>query len=70
MADDEALKERVQELAEKVWDVPTIENRLKKLTEEGIPRKTLPTDEILAKRQQILERVQQRAEEYEYLSHN
>ena len=70
MADDEVLKARVQELADKVWDVPAIEDRLKKLAREGIPRKTLPADEILANKQQVLERVQRRAEEYEYLSHN
>jgi hypothetical protein len=37
MADYEALKTRVQELAERVWDVPAIEARFKKLAAEGIP---------------------------------
>ena len=66
----EMLKARVQELADKVWDVSAIEDRYKKLVAMGIPRKTLDRDEILAKRQQILARIQTRAEEYEYLSHN
>ena len=41
MADYEALKTRVQELAARVWDVPAIEARYKKLAVEGFPRKTL-----------------------------
>ena len=70
MADYEALKARVQELAEKVWDLPAIEARYRKLAVEGIPRKKLDRDEILAKKQQILECVQRWGEEYEFLSHN
>jgi len=70
MADYEALKTRVQELAERVWDVPAIEARFKKLAAEGIPRKALNRDEILANKQQILDRVQRRAEEYNFLGRN
>jgi hypothetical protein len=51
MADYEALKASVQELAERDWDVPAIEARYKKLAAEGIPRKTLNRDEILAHKQ-------------------
>ena len=70
MADYEALKARVYELAEKVWDVPVIEARFARLAAEGIPRKTLNRDEILANKQQLLDRIQRRAEEYEFLSHS
>ncbi len=70
MTDYEALKVRVQELAERAWDVPAMEARYKKLVAEGIPRKTLNRDEILANKQQILDRVQQRAEEYNILFKN
>jgi C_GCAxxG_C_C family probable redox protein len=70
MADYEALKARVQELAERDWDLPAIEARYKKLAAMGIPRKTLNRDEILANRQQILDRIQQRGEEYNFLAHN
>ncbi len=70
MADYEALKSRVQELAERVWDVPAIEARIKKLYEEGSPRKTLDRHEILANKQQILNRIQRRGEEYNFLAHN
>lgn len=64
MADYGALQARVQELAERDWDIPAIEARVKKLAAEGIPSKTLSREEILADKQQILDRVQRRAEEY------
>lgn len=70
MTDYETLKVRVQELAEKAWDAPAIEAWFKKLAAEDIPKKTLLLDEIPANKQQILERVQQRAEECEFLSHS
>jgi C_GCAxxG_C_C family probable redox protein len=70
MANYEALKTRVQELAERVWDVPAIEARYKKLAAEGIPRKTLSRHEILANKRQILDRVQRRGEEYNFLGRN
>jgi C_GCAxxG_C_C family probable redox protein len=70
MADYEALKARVQELAERAWDVPAIEARYKKLAAKGIPKKTLKRHEILANKQQILDRVQQRGEEYNFLARN
>ena len=70
MADIEALKLRVQGLAERDWDVPALEARIKKLAEEGIPRKTLSRDEMLANKPQILDRVQQRAEEYNFIAKN
>lgn len=70
MADYEALKARVQELAERDWDVPALEARVKNLAAEGIPKKTLNRDEILANKQQILDRVQQQAEEYNFILKN
>jgi hypothetical protein len=70
MADYDALKARVRELAEKDWDVSAIEARFTKLTTEGIPRKALNRDGILANKHHILDRIQRRAEEYEFLSHS
>jgi len=70
MADYEALKAKVQELAERAWDMVAIEARYKKLATEGMPKKTLDWDEILANKQQILDRVQQRGEEYNFLARN
>jgi C_GCAxxG_C_C family probable redox protein len=70
MADYEALQARVQELAEREWDIAAIEARVKKLVAEGIPSKKLDRVEILANRQQILDRVQRRAEEYNFIARN
>ena len=70
MTDYAALKKKVDELAERVWDVPAIEARVKKLSREGIPRKKLNPKEMLANKEQILDRVQQRAEEYNFILKN
>jgi C_GCAxxG_C_C family probable redox protein len=70
MADNEALKSKVQELADRDWDFPAIEARNKKLLADGILRKALDRDKIVANKQEILERVQQRAEEYNYFARN
>ena len=70
MPDYEALKAKVQELAERDWDRPAIEARYQKMAAEGIEKKTLNRDEILANKQQILDRVQRRGEEYNFLACN
>jgi C_GCAxxG_C_C family probable redox protein len=70
MADYEALKARVEELAERDWDRPAIEARYRRLSEEGIPRKTLSREEAWANKAQILDRVQRRGEEYNLLAGN
>jgi len=70
MAADEELKAKVRELEERVWDVRAIEARFRKLEAEGIPGKTLGRDEVLADKQQILDRVQLRAEEYNFITKN
>jgi len=70
MVVNEAIKAKLQELEERVWDVHAIEARYKKLAAEGTPRKTLNRDEILANKQQILNRVQRRSEEYSLLARN
>ncbi len=70
MADYEALKKRVDELAARDWDEPGLQARVRKLAAEGIPRKALNRDQILANREQILDRVQRRAEEYNFIARN
>jgi len=70
MTDYEALKKKVDELAERDWDVPALEASVKKLAEEGIPRKALSPKEMLANKEQILDRVQRRAEEYNFILKN
>jgi len=70
MADYAALKKKVDELAERDWDVPALEARVKKLAAEGIPKKKLAPKEMLANKEQILDRVQRRAEEYNFITKN
>ncbi len=70
MADYQALRARVQELAERDWDLPAIDARLKRLAAEGIPRKIHDREEMVAHKAQILERVQRRGEEYNLLACN
>ncbi len=48
MTNDEAVKKKVQELAERKWNMPAIEARYKKLAKKGIPGKSLRRDEVLA----------------------
>lgn len=70
MKDREGMKARVQELAARAWDVPTIEARYRRLLQDGIaPRRLDPAAVVVAKAS-TLDRVQHRAEEYEYLGHN
>ena len=64
MADYQALKRKVEELAGRSWDLPAIEARCKALTDMDIAGKDLDREQILADRQRILDRVQIRAEEY------
>ena len=70
MTDYEALKAKVQELAGRDWDEPAIEARGRKLLEDGIPKIDLDPRYLLTNKQQILERIQLRAEEYNLLARN
>lgn len=70
MSAKEGLKAKVQELEGRKWDVQAIEARFRKLEAEGIPQKILDRAYILAHKQQILDRVQRRAEEYNFITKN
>jgi len=70
MPDYAALKKKVDELAEREWDVAAIEARIKKLAKEGIPKKKLDPKELLAHKEEILNRVQLRAEENNFVLRN
>jgi C_GCAxxG_C_C family probable redox protein len=70
MADYAKLKAAVRELGGRDWDLQAIEARWRRLAEEGIPRKRLRRGELPADREQVLERVQRRAEEYNLLARN
>jgi C_GCAxxG_C_C family probable redox protein len=70
MPDYAALKQKVDELATREWDAPGIEARVRKLAKEGIPKKKLVPEELLANKKEILDRVQRRAEEYNFMLKN
>ena len=70
MADYEALKAKVDELEAREWDMPAIEARVRKMAKDGIPRKKLDPKEMLARKDEILDRVQLRAEEYNFATKN
>ena len=55
MPDYEALKTKVDELAERDWDIPLLEAKIRKLTSEGIPPKTLNPEEMIANKEEILD---------------
>ena len=66
----EAVKARVRELAARTWDIPTIEARYRRLLQDGIAPRRLDPVTVVAAKASTLDRVQHRAEEYEYLGHN
>lgn len=70
MADLEILKTSVRKLQKRDWDVEGINRKLKSFSEIGIPQKKLDEISIVASKEEILDRVQLRGEEYEYMSHN
>ena len=67
MVDHAALNKKIQELVDRDWDTEATNAWFSKLNEEGIPRKTLLKEEIIASKGEILDRVQRKAEECEHL---
>jgi C_GCAxxG_C_C family probable redox protein len=70
MPDLDALKVRINELVLRDWDLSTIKTRFNKLVNEGLPSKKLDPKEIIKHKDEILDRVQLRGEEYCYLTRN
>jgi C_GCAxxG_C_C family probable redox protein len=70
MTDITALKKKVDELAGRAWDDEALKARVKALVKNGIPRKTLDAKTLKTNKAQILDRVQLRAEEYNYIFKN
>lgn len=65
-----SLQQRLDELASREWDVPAIQARVRKMIQEGIPPKKLDPQYMKVHRTEILDRVQRRAEEYNYFFRN
>jgi hypothetical protein len=70
MSNKASWQERVSELAERTWNVEEIRARLSSLRENGFGPKPLDWAGMQAERGRVLDRVQRRAEEYEYLTHS
>ena len=70
MAEYAVLKKKVDELAERKWDAAPVEASIKELLRAGIPRKQLNREELYANKEQILDRVQLRAEQFNYTIKN
>jgi len=70
MGNVEILKKKVEELGERKWDTGAIEARISRFTAEGIPQKKLKKEELLANKEELLDRVQKRAEEYNFIFKN
>jgi C_GCAxxG_C_C family probable redox protein len=63
-------KKRVSTLADRSWDVDAIRTRLSNLRQNGFGPKELDWASLQASRNELLDRVQLRGEEYEYLTHS
>lgn len=70
MADSAALKAKVKELEARKWDDKALESKMLDLMEKGIQKKKLDPAELKAHKEEILDRVQLRAEEYNYFLKN
>jgi C_GCAxxG_C_C family probable redox protein len=70
MTSYEKLKEKVKELSARSWDTDLITARYLKLLQEGIPKKQLDPATLQVEKRDILDRVQRRAEEYNFLAKN
>lgn len=70
MPDTYDISKRQKELAEREWNIVQIEARFGKLVSNGITQKTLDRGEMLRGKEEIIDRVQRRAEDYCYLTRN
>jgi C_GCAxxG_C_C family probable redox protein len=66
--DYEALRAKVRELAKGPKDRAAVEAKLRKVFETGLPEKTMNPEEMILRKQEIMDRVQKNAEEYEQVS--
>lgn len=70
MGDKKEFKAKLKELEQREWDAGAIEARFRKMESEGIPKKSLERDRLIAEKDEILDRVQRRAEEYNFIAKN
>jgi C_GCAxxG_C_C family probable redox protein len=70
MSSQKAWHKRVHDLTERPWPIEDIRARLKSLRKNGFGPSQLDWAAMQANRDEVLDRVQLRAEEYEYLTHS
>lgn len=67
---EKTLQAQLQELVDRKWDMSGIESRFRAILVNGISRKDLNWAEIVDRKHQVLQRVQRRAEEYNFFAGN
>jgi C_GCAxxG_C_C family probable redox protein len=70
MTNQQAIKVKLQELVDRSWQIAEIRARCDAFAKEGIAAKVLDRKQILADKETILNRIQQRAEEYNFVAGN
>lgn len=70
MSNPEIWQNRLPDLVDRTWDMETIRNRLDNLRRRGFGPKDIDLTAMQANRLAGLDRIQLRAEEYEYLTHS
>ncbi len=70
MRNQKFWKNRIPDLVERTWEIEAIRARLKNLRQNGFSPKYRDWADAQANREEVLDRVQLRAEEYEYLTHS
>lgn len=70
MSSQNAWQKRIADLTERSWQIEDIRARLKNLRQNGFSSDHLDWVAMQANRDEVLDRVQLRAEEYEYLTHS
>ncbi len=66
----EEFRERIEELGKREWDDEAIKARVEKFIKEGVPKKDISKETLQANKEQILDSVQRKAEEYNYIFKN
>ncbi len=70
MKPDPVIEQRIKELENRVWDTRDIAGRIEIIIKSGIPKKKVEKKALTAEKDIILDRVQIRAEEYNYYAKN
>ena len=70
MSSPNIWQNRLADLVDRSWDIETIRRRLEDLRLNGFGPKEIDWTAMQSNRLAVLDRVQLRAEEYEYLTHS